>query len=109
LTIEDMNIGIMPDGTTVNANMNHGILANHPSNTVAPNITNVTIRNNTISGNLNNGLQLTGVTGINVISGNKIGTTADGLQCVTTGSPNEVGGAGGNGYDGVNLTNSTGF
>jgi gliding motility-associated-like protein len=109
-------IGVTRDGITGAGitNSGHGIIMLGTSTDaqyapfIGTPITNPTFSNNVISGNLQNGIQLEYVANGSIIN-NKIGTNPAGTACVTTGTPNEVAGMGGNGYDGINLSNSSGF
>jgi gliding motility-associated-like protein len=109
-------IGVTRDGITGAGitNSGHGIIMLGTSTDaqyapfIGTPIANPTFSNNVISGNLQNGIQLEYVANGSIIN-NKIGTNPAGTACVTTGTPNEVAGMGGNGYDGINLSNSSGF
>lgn len=98
ITIRNNHIGILEDGTTGTGyfNQEHGIYAQGADR--------INISGNTITGNLQNGVQLQDLDNA-VISDNIVGLLPDGLDCPITGSTYEISSiGGGNGYDGLNFT-----
>ncbi len=119
VTIDDVHIGITRTGITGAGytNSGNGIVAVGDDQTNAQfqaggpfnpfiGINNLSVTNSVISGNDNNGIQYISVTG-GTIDNNIIGPDISGTSCIATGGAFEEASGGGNGYDGIQLQNSS--